>query len=276
MSKVISLQTGKNEKLMLNILLTTYLISTFLEFISKTDPKKSVADQLNTFVQPKIFALQETAKKIYVQKHFPGALKLLFFSLLSFYMRHQLKNFLYKMLITYMRFCIEQQEQLEKVGEKFHELILAQAEKLAEEMIIFLKYHNLRDRLQREQWVEFFKEILLDSGEALKTFRELLSGMIGYAIKADSMRIEAIRTYGECLLESLPEKTPPLPRMENDKFLRSLKKINQKYWSWNVYDLQEHLQTLLDLYKRSAFKSQQIRQAIDCLKRELKRRASTW
>jgi hypothetical protein len=143
-------------------------------------------------------------------------------------------------------------------------------------MVLFLKYHNLRDRLNREQWVDLFKQVLLDPGTALKTFQELLSGMVGYAIKADSMRIEAIRTYGECLVESLPEKTPPFPRMENDKFLRSLKKINQKFWSWSFYDLQQHLKNLLELYKQSEYKSKEVRKAIECLKRELRRRASTW
>lgn len=261
---------------MLPLLLTTYLTSIFLEFIAKRDQNILAADPIKTFVKPKIFALQEMAKKISLQKHFIRALKLVFLSLLSFYLGYHLQKFIYQMLLSYIRFCTEQRDQLEKLGEKFHELIIAQAEKMAEEMRLFLRFHNLRDRLNREQWIDFFKEILLNSGEALQTFRELLSGMSGYAIKADSMRIEAIRTYGDCLLESLPEKSPPFPRMENDRFLRGLKKINQKYWSWSFYDLQEHLKTLIDLYKSSEFKSKQIRQAIECLRRELRRRASTW
>lgn len=262
---------------MIPILLVTYITSTFLEFIDKSNNKKSVADQINTFVKPKIFALQQMAKKLYYQKHFIRALKLVFLSLLSLYLVFHVQKFICKMLLAYIRFCVDQRGQLETLGEKFHELILAQAEKLAEEMIQFLKYHNLRDYLQREQWIDFFKEILLlDSSRALKTFQELLGGMLGYAIKADSMRVEAITAYGECILDALPEKTPFFPRMENDSFLRSLKKINQKYWTWSFYDLKEHLQTLLDLYKNSQFRSKQIRQAIECLKRELKRRASTW
>ena len=261
---------------MLPVLFTSYLVSILLEFIDKATKQKSFADQITVFLKPKIFAMQETAKNIRLQKHFIGALKLVFISLLSFYLAYHLQKFIYQMLLSYIKFCTQQRDQLETLGEKFHELILAQAEKLAEEMIRFLRFHNLRDRLNREQWVEFFKEILLDSGEALQTFKELLSGMVGYAIKADSMRIEAIKTYGDCLLESLPEKSPSFPRMENDKFLRALKKINQKYWSWTYYDLQEHLKTLIDLYKSSEYKSKQIRQAIECLRRELKRRASTW
>ena len=200
---------------MLNILVASYVMSTLLEFVAKLDPNKTVNGQIHTFAQPKLLALQETAKTIYFQKHFAGVLKLLFLSLLSFYFSRLVKNLLYRMLLAY----IQQQEQLERLGEKFHELIIAQSEKLAEEMVLFLKYHNLRDRLNREQWTDFFKQILLDPGTALKTFQELLSGMVGYAIKADSMRIEAIRTYGECLVESLPEKTPPFPGMENDRFL---------------------------------------------------------
>jgi len=261
---------------MLPFVLTTYLVSILLEFIDKATRQKSIADQITVFMKPKIFALQETAKNIHFRKHFVGALKLVFISLLSFYLAYHLQKFIYQMLLSYIRFCTEQQAQLETLGEKFHELILAQAEKLAEEMIRFLRFHNLRDRLNREQWIEFFKEILLNSSEALQTFQDLLSGMIGYAIKADSMRIEAIKTYGDCLLESFPEKTPPFPRMQNDRFIRALKKINQKYWSWSYYDLQEHLKTLIDLYKSSEYKSKQIRQAIECLRRELKRRASTW
>lgn len=262
---------------MIPILIVSYIASTFLGCIDKSDQEKSVADQINTFVKPNIFALQQLAKKIYCRKHFIRALKLLFLSLLSFYIVFHVQNFLYKMLLAYIRFCSEQRGQLEALGEKFHELILAQAEKLAEEMIQFLKYHNLRDYLQREQWIDFFKEILLlDSSRALKTFQELLGGMLGYAIKADSMRVEAITAYGECILDSLPETPPFFPRMENDNFLRSLKKINQKYWTWSFYDLKEHLQTLLDLYKNSQFRSKQLRQAIECLRRELGRRASTW
>jgi tetratricopeptide (TPR) repeat protein len=257
---------------MLSILVASYIMSTLLEFVAKLDPNKTVNGQIHTFVRPKLLALQETAKTIYFRKHFAGVLKLLFLCLLSFYFTRLVKNLLYRMLLAY----IQQQEQLERLGEKFHELIIAQSEKLAEEMVLFLKYHNLRDRLNREQWVDFFKQVLLDPGTALKTFQELLSGMVGYAIKADSMRIEAIRTYGECLVESLPEKTPPFPRMENDKFLRSLKKINQKFWSWSFYDLQQHLKNLLELYKQSEYKSKEVRKAIECLKRELRRRASTW
>jgi len=210
------------------------------------------------------------------QKHFHKGLSIVFLSLISFYIAVELNQLLYKLFMAYVAFNENRNRQLEDLGDLFQDVIRAQAEKLADEIIVFLKFNNLRDRLTRTQWIEFFKEILLGSSEAFRTFQELIIEMLKFAMKAAPTREAAINNYKKCLVDSSDSKSLMFPRLENDRFLRYLKKINKKYWSFSFYELQLHLETLLDLYRKSEFQSKQIRQAIECLRKELSKRVSTW
>lgn len=134
-------------------------------------------------------------------------------------------------------------------------------------MILFLKNQNLRDHLTRDEQVEFFKEMLLDS-EALKSFQTLLREIAQYAIKGKELKLESLESYRKYLIEDPQGKT--FAHLENAQFLRDLKKINKKYWKFSYYQLEEYLKMLTDLSEKSKFTNEKIKAIMDCLKRELK------
>jgi hypothetical protein len=154
------------------------------------------------------------------QKHFNKGLSIIFLSLISFYIACELNQLLYKLFMAYVTFNENRNRQLEDLGDLFQDVIRAQSEKLADEIIVFLKFNNLRDRLTRTQWIEFCKEILLGSSEAFRTFQELIIEMLKFAMKAAPARETAIKSYKKCLVDSSDSKSLMFPRLENDRFLR--------------------------------------------------------
>ncbi len=251
---------------MILLLFNSYLVTIILQSLSLQKSSSIIPFE----------KIEVVFKNPVFQKHFHKGLSIIFLSLISFYIAFELNQLLYKLFMAYVAFNENRNRQLEDLGDLFQDVIRAQSEKLADEIIVFLKFNNLRDRLTRTQWIEFFREILLGSSEAFRTFQELIIEMLKFAMKAAPTREAAINNYKKCLIDSSDSKSIMFPRLENDRFLRYLKKINKKYWSFSFYELQLHLETLLDLYRKSEFQSKQIRQAIECLRNELSKRVSTW
>ncbi len=231
---------------MILILFNSYLLITFLQLLSNLDtknPHQVHFEQIQTFVLPKVNRVKVMAKSPLFRKHFNKTLKVVFFSLTSLYVARRTVKF---DLILYKLYKEKQLIQLDSLSELLKDLLVQLANSLADEMMEFLKINNLRDRLTRSQWVDFFIEMILDSGQAIQSFQSLLLEMGQYAIKGKNLRLESLNTYTKCLMEIPTAKK--LPPLENARFLRGLEKLDTKYWAYSYYELEEHLKVLLEMY----------------------------
>jgi hypothetical protein len=84
-------------------------------------------------------------------------LKVVFFSLTSLYVARRTVKF---DLILYKLYQEKQLIQLDSLSELLKDLLVQLANSLADERMEFLKINNLRDRLTRSQWVDFFTEMI--------------------------------------------------------------------------------------------------------------------
>jgi len=145
---------------MILILFNSYLLTTFLQLLSNLDtqnPQQVHFEQIQTFVLPKVNRVKVMAKSPLFRKHFNKTLKVVFFSLTSLYVARRTVKF---DLILYKLYKEKQLIQLDSLSELLKDLLVQLANSLADEMMEFLKINNLRDRLTRSQWVDFFIEMI--------------------------------------------------------------------------------------------------------------------
>ncbi len=261
---------------MLAIVGSTYVITLFLQILKSGKRYKIPlieVGEIKKLVEPKFIAFNTTIKSPRFRKFFKRSLKLIFFSLIFIYIGYTIINLLKKLFIIYQLYNSQQLNQLEGTGRKLVDLLTKLAENLADEMIAFLRYHNIVNHLTREHWIQFFKEILLGETEAFSTFRTLLEEILKKAFKNENYKLQSINEYSRCILEVAPDK--PLPSLFDKRFLHSMKKIDQRYWNFSYLNLKKYLNILKEVYADSNLKNNQVRLMIQCLKQELQKRVST-
>jgi len=250
-------------------ILKGYMITFLLELVAN---QKSVEkpvirfDKMKRFMEPKLLSTEKVLKSPRFRKFFRGTLKLIFLSLLSFFLFSLLK----KLFLLYNAFQEEQAKLLEEAGRKLIELVLKAAERLTDKMLTFLRDHNLENHLSREEWVDFFKEMLLGSTIAFQT---LLREILAQAFKSPEFRVKSVEKFRKCILETPHSQV--FPQLQDKRFWYALKKINKRYWKFSYFELEKYLKMLLEIYANSKFTNTQILFTIECIKRELEKRVNT-
>jgi len=256
------------------LVLFLYFLSIYLDLLEKKSNSIKIFPFLQKRVLPRFLPMKRLFQNISFRKKVRSILLRVFLWLTSLYMLYQVGIILKKGLLMYILYQERQVFLLDKLAEKLRDLILSMAEAYADEMIKFLRYHNLRDRLTRDEWVNFFQAMFLDSGEAIGDFRDLLKEMLKYTFKNPEIRFNSLKQYDKCLVEPFDLKI--FPTIEHKRVLHLIKKIDKKYWRWSIYALEKYLKKLLELYAQSEFTNIEIAKAIFCLQKELARRVATW